>query len=738
MEKKNTKSSHHGIRRRASVQLTFILTIAFVFTLFLLAIGLFSWFSIGHSLKMQGKAYSEQLTKRYMQEIMGVMKNVYDTNKALAAIYESCESISPQKRRQFFLDLQQEILKSNPNFIDVWTVMEPNALDGLDSQYRNKPYHDSTGRFIPYSTQIKGNISVTALTDYEGSFWYNEPIKSKNGILVEPNVYELQGDLMTVAGTACPIFDKQGNAIGVTGIDYSLSQMQKILSKVVLFKSGFLMLISRNNIVVSHPDPSLLSKPYPLFLDPNLKIKVDESRLSSNEFIHETKVNGRKHLQMYVPFNIGQADNTWFIGASVPTKEVLAKGRKLNLQILFFLAAVGVVITIVLYFRISKIVKRILKIVPVLKDISQGKFSSRLVLEGNDGITEMNEYFNSSLDQISITIKSVGDNTKVMQDVGLELSANMTQTAGAVHQISENIETVKEQAFLQAKSVADTADTIGKVILSINDLHKNIENQSTNVEESSTAIEEMVGNIVSITDTLERTDGVIQNLASATEDGKQTLILSNEVTQKISQESGALFEASKVIQHIASQTNLLAMNAAIEAAHAGEAGKGFAVVADEIRKLAEESSVQGKRITATLNVLSGEIKMLSDSAMSVEEKFNFIFDLSDQVKNMSTHLMEAMREQEQGSKEVLTSIRDINTITLQVSDSSEEMLAGSEEVASELKRLDKLTAVITNSMNEMSEGAVQINNAIRDVSEITEKNKTSIENLAEEVKKFKV
>ena len=137
---------------------------------------------------------------------------------------------------------------------------------------------------------------------------------------------------------------------------------------------------------------------------------------------------------------------------------------------------------------------------------------------------------------------------------------------------------------------------------------------------------------------------VIRSLGEATADGKETLVHSNMVTQKIAEESGGLMEASSVIQHIASQTNLLAMNAAIEASHAGEAGKGFAVVADEIRKLAEESSVQGKNITSTLKALSGEIEGLSESSKIVETKFNAIFNLTEKVKGMSERLTEAMKE----------------------------------------------------------------------------------------------
>ena len=430
----------------------------------------------------------------------------------------------------------------------------------------------------------------------------------------------------------------------------------------------------------------------------------------------------------------------WTVIINAPSDEFIGAVRTLRTS----MTLIGIVILLaavcVIYFVALTMIKPIQTAVSALQNIAQGEgdLTVRLPVSGNDEITDMAEYFNETIIKIGKSIKTVGINSTTMEEIGDELASNMTETASAVNQISANIDGVKQQAMTQAASVTETAATIEEIVRTIKQLNNSIETQAASVAQSSSSVEEMVANIASIGQTLDKTDEVIKKLTGATGDGKATLVTSNTVTQKIAEESGSLMEASSVIQHIASQTNLLAMNAAIEAAHAGEAGKGFAVVADEIRKLAEESSMQGKTITTTLKNLSGEIETLSASSKTVEAKFNAIFTLAEQVKEMSSRLTEAMDEQENGSKEVLIAIKSINTVTTEVQAGSEEMLRGGEGVAKEMQKLDDLTRVITESMNEMASGAVQINNAVQEVNEITQRNKRSIEALAEEVGKFKV
>ena len=584
--------------------------------------------------------------------------------------------------------------------------------------------HTDTGKIIDVSDRAYFQLAA------QGKHFVEEPVVSR---LDEELVF-----VFTV-----PIYDDNRTVIGVLLATVKADVLSNQINDINVGKNGYCYLLGNTGSIIAHPDFKLVEE-----MTNHCEQSKSDNTLQSTAAFEKMALESNQSSVGFYEFRgvnkIGSyavmKTTGWTVIISAPVEEFMGIVQTLRITMIGLGILILLLAIVIIYFVTRRIIKPIQRAVSALKNIAQGEgdLTVRLPVIGNDEITDMSEYFNETIAKIGASIQIVGANSKIMEEVGNELAANMTETASAVNEINANIDGVKQQAMTQATSVTETAATVEEIVRTIKQLNTSIEMQTASVAQSSSSVEEMVANIASIGQTLGKTDDVINNLTVATGDGKATLVTSNTVTQKIAEESGSLLEASSVIQHIASQTNLLAMNAAIEAAHAGESGKGFAVVADEIRKLAEESSMQGKTITATLKSLSGEIDTLSTSSKTVEEKFNIIFNLAEQVKEMSNRLTESMREQEHGSKEVLTAIKNINMITTEVQAGSEEMLKGGEGVAEEMRKLDNLTRVITDSMNEMASGVMQINNTVQDVREITQKNKQSIENLASEVSKFKV
>ena len=245
-------------------------------------------------------------------------------------------------------------------------------------------------------------------------------------------------------------------------------------------------------------------------------------------------------------------------------------------------------------------------------------------------------------------------------------------------------------------------------------------------------------NFFSITKNTETMSSKVGGILDSSESNISALKKSVDEIQKVQAESGALLEMNKVISSVASQTNLLAMNAAIEAAHAGESGKGFAVVADEIRKLAETTSKQAKDSSASLKSIQSKIDMISGSSLSVEKSFE---DTISQIQDFNTHMVSlsnTISEQGTRAEQIVSSLSEIKDTCTNVKDSAEGIASGTDKVAQNCQTLTQIQNEVDSGIHACASASQALVSTSQSMSRISAQAQESVGQLTEAVSSFKV
>ena len=343
---------------------------------------------------------------------------------------------------------------------------------------------------------------------------------------------------------------------------------------------------------------------------------------------------------------------------------------------------------------------------------------------------------NALKNQTTNILKDIDTSTKETVKQSDDLVSNMDITKDNVNNIATAIDSVQSEIQNQSAGVEESNASIEQIMSNLQSLNRSIETQASGVTQSSAAVEEMVANIAGVTQILDKNNLAVEDLTNASENGRQTVKVAVETAENVLRQSEGILQASNMIQNIASRTNLLAMNAAIESAHAGEAGKGFAVVAEEIRKLAEQSSDQSKMIDENLHSLADAITKISDDIRLVQNVFDNIYTLSQAVKDQEAQISSAMAEQNEGNQQILEAMHDINESTVEVRSGSSEMLVGGEQILKEMANLSNVTRNINESMTQISSFSQQISDAVMVTKASTDSTKHTLEELMGNISTF--
>jgi methyl-accepting chemotaxis protein len=387
-----------------------------------------------------------------------------------------------------------------------------------------------------------------------------------------------------------------------------------------------------------------------------------------------------------------------------------ALGKVANFYLLTGGAAIGILalLTFAGLIFLRNTFKPIAEATENFRELAEGEadLTKRLSVKRHDEIGRLSEDFNvfaSRLREIVLGIKKAEDELRASSE---EIARHSRSTAATAGEIGAKVEEIRASAEEQFQGTGRSASSIEEIAKSVESVDKVIGEQATAVSQASAAVEEMVGNIGSVFKSIESMASHFDEARIAVDEGRKAQELSGSLVRQISERSASLQDANKTIAEIASRTNLLAMNAAIEAAHAGDSGKGFSVVADEIRKLAESAAKQSRTIGGDIGEVWKNINAMVDASGLLGQAFEKVSTRIGETNNLVSELRNSMSEQREGSTQIFDVLESLRSVTREVRTGSDDITKETRSLVTAVEELRNSSEDIKKSMDEMA-GSVE-------------------------------
>ncbi|MGP1529066.1 MAG: methyl-accepting chemotaxis protein [Treponema sp.] len=605
---------------------------------------------------------------------------------------------------------------------------ERDILALFDTITKTNPAFQVIYMGLSWGAHVSTNRKVSAGYDPRQRPWYKKAAAADGKTVITDAYVSINGQ--PTITFARMVHSDANEVLGCVGIDVSLTDLTAVIRGIQLGKTGYCMLVQDNGMILADPKHEKY----------NFKLMQETQNQALTEIaaaaVDSTIVTLDGKTQRAYVFPLPQFQ--WKLIILVEQDEISSLFYVL-LHKMLIIGSLMIMGCFVLAFGVSRRIKRsFARLEALFGKLAAGDLTDRIEINRNDEVGQLMGMLNETIEHTHSMIDILKHEVNAMDAVGSELSGDMEETVAAAREISGNARHIKDRAVTQAGEVTETVATIDQINGKLTRLASHIKMQTENITQSSRSVTVMAENTIKVAQTLEQNNELIKAVYRQATVGKDEARIANEVIVQIAQHSQSLLEISEIIQTIASQTNLLAMNAAIEAAHAGETGKGFAVVAGEIRKLAEETHQQGKRIGVVLKETAEVTQHLTEIGLNTENIFKGVYESVHQISEQENSAVVLIREQRQRGLSVLDTIKQIDSITGEVQTGATEMLEGGNIIVQKMQKLTEITNQTTDSLNEIASGAQQITRAVEEVRVIAQKNRTSIGNLAVEVDKFTV
>ena len=538
---------------------------------------------------------------------------------------------------------------------------------------------------------------------------------------------------------ARPAYDASGKLIGVFAGAVKLDEIDKMIGELSMGRDGKAILVGSNGVLISH------IRGMDKYMDLSYSDKAGFSGLDaiaeqacsgiSGEGYY-TDPKGVKTFASYVPVQ----GTPWSAILTIPQKQINAVGNKMRTIIIIISVFVGIIVSVACSLMLIAAVKPLKVVQESIHEIASGEadLTQQIIVKSNNEIGALGDGFNKFMAKLRSIIGGVKDSKEILGNVNVGLQQRIEENGHSIEAIITDLNDIGSQVQNQADSVSQTVSAVEEIAQNIQSLESMIETQSSGVVEASAAVEEMIGNISSVNSSVGYMATSFDSLIQNTKAGIQRQTDVNQKIRIIEEQSKALQTANKTISDIAAQTNLLAMNAAIEAAHAGETGKGFSVVADEIRKLSETSSAQSKTIREELKKIVDSINAVVNASQASTDMFVEVSNSISQTQQLVIQIKGAMEEQKEGSKQIGEALKLMNNNTSEVRSASHEMAEGNKSILTEIDQLRNTTNEIRESMDKISQSAGDIKESSNALSEIADSVESAVSQIGGQIDLFKV
>lgn len=617
---------------------------------------------------------------------LGMSSKIDDGITTAIAVSSAMEAFTVEGKqipRELLMDVLVKIQKENKGLYGVWANWLPNQYDGMDGMFDDGKKYMSEGHFAPMAFPGKGNEVVRITTTGHASqgkqsLWYNTPLKENRVYLTDPTTYTINGEQVNLITIGFPVH-KGGKTVGVAGVNIRVDFVNELVSKVKVYEHGYAFMLMDDFSVFAHPNKDLIGKSE----KERFKQAYDNSHNKQpSQFMDISPNTGEQSIYTFQPLDLRAGDYVLTMAVSVPEKEVLAFLPTIKMISIASALIVIIVVSLIVSFIVRTLTRQLggepEAVISTVNKIADGDFTHTIDIDKKDK-SSLSFSINKMVNGLREMLNDLVVSSNVLNDTGTGLtSASRDLTSGTSRQ--------SDSASQIAAASVEMTQTVQEIARNLTEMAEYSKTTADNAGSGQETVNASTKSVLQI---------------------KETVDESAKLVTSLDQSSAQIRDIVNVISEIAEQTNLLALNAAIEAARAGEHGRGFAVVADEVRGLAERTQNATVEISDLVTGTQGEVQKVTDSMGQVTENVDQGVVYSEQVSEQLTVILDG--------------IKHLQEMVDSVSSATTEMAATSKEIEQNINNVANVSEEVSLVANNVSESSNELSKMSGSIKQLVDK-----------------